>query len=575
MVTNKELMSDLGIDNQRLITACDKAGYYQVSERLYTKQGNYAKVMQCYVQDPKRRARVFTFLETALRDPDTKAQVREDLLTATLKHISTLVVFDAMATAKLVIQHLGDESSRIIKELESVPETQYLYLKALIAADEKRKIGETGEDKTTKIITMEVQETYIKLLCLYQKDEVYNFLCSHDEYTLELCLELCKQHGLSDAVAYLLERMGDVGGALNLFIETLDRRLIELNAAFEKDGDEDGDKLAIDNVGEALALAVNLCRRNSGRLDEKESEQLWFRLLDKFVEPQRTLKKQQKAMRDTESTPPTVAKTQSALAGFINDVLYSMMGYVAFPSILGKIVHDHGSDEFGDFRSSIMGMLETYNYEMNILTTANHLLADDTYRSMRVFHRRRSKALVPKEVTCVMCTMPLQKSALDEKLSAVSLFQCGHVFHADCLGKNRNCPLCRRNDASSRKAMAKARERAEEGSSGREGAKEAKQSAIAAAQRRETRKYLLRLDRAEKRERAREQSSTRFELFNQLGVGSDIEGGHRSILNLRPPALELPPEQLVGQRQPGAIGDDPAFWKPIGDDELWAEVNKI
>jgi hypothetical protein len=38
-------------------------------------------------------------------------------------------------------------------------------------------------------------------------------------------------------------------------------------------------------------------------------------------------------------------------------------------------------------------MLETYHYEMAILSTANHLLSTDTFKSMRAFVRRRCKGV--------------------------------------------------------------------------------------------------------------------------------------------------------------------------------------
>jgi hypothetical protein len=38
-------------------------------------------------------------------------------------------------------------------------------------------------------------------------------------------------------------------------------------------------------------------------------------------------------------------------------------------------------------------MLETYHYEMAILSTANHLLSTDTFKSMRAYVRRRCKGV--------------------------------------------------------------------------------------------------------------------------------------------------------------------------------------
>mgnify|MGYP000623901136 CR=1 FL=1 len=46
-------------------------------------------------------------------------------------------------------------------------------------------------------------------------------------------------------------------------------------------------------------------------------------------------------------------------------VLNNMMGYIALPAILQKIMQDpaYNTGKFGEIRELILGMLETYNYE--------------------------------------------------------------------------------------------------------------------------------------------------------------------------------------------------------------------
>lgn len=45
------------------------------------------------------------------------------------------------------------------------------------------------------------------------------------------------------------------------------------------------------------------------------------------------------------------------------------------------------------YSQTITDMLETYHYEMAILSTANHLLSTDTFKSMRAYVRRRCKGV--------------------------------------------------------------------------------------------------------------------------------------------------------------------------------------
>ena len=88
----------------------------------------------------------------------------------------------------------------------------------------------------------QTHEHYVGLLCQFAPDAVFAYLqardaprCAdcragvirpsphavmwwqeHDAYRVDVCLELCERHGVKDATAYLKERTGDVGGALQV-----------------------------------------------------------------------------------------------------------------------------------------------------------------------------------------------------------------------------------------------------------------------------------------------------------------------------------------------------------------------
>jgi len=165
------------------------------------------------------------------------------------------------------------------------------------------------------------------------------------------------------------------------------------------------------------------------QLEDSENELLWFRLLDCPVGFLRKIKQEVKAAaqestswnRATTNKPAHVApppaastslltvtetvgssqhqrelvqqKSLQSLTHLINTILMNMMGYVALPSILSKIVKDHAQHEFGDFKSTIVGMLDTYAYETTILKTANHLIDNDMYTATNSLVNNMKKGL--------------------------------------------------------------------------------------------------------------------------------------------------------------------------------------
>ncbi len=54
---------------------------------------------------------------------------------------------------------------------------------------------------------------------------MYTYLSMCGHYDLEKTLDLCRSNGLLDATAYSLEKNGDIGGALDLSISSIDEKV--------------------------------------------------------------------------------------------------------------------------------------------------------------------------------------------------------------------------------------------------------------------------------------------------------------------------------------------------------------
>lgn len=67
------------------------------------------------------------------------------------------------------------------------------------------------------------------------------------------------------------------------------------------------------------------------------------------------------------------------LSVFIREIVEGMIGYVRLPTIMLKLLSDNGSQEFGDFKPTILGMLGTYDFEKRILVSVLCLLFSSTF----------------------------------------------------------------------------------------------------------------------------------------------------------------------------------------------------
>ena len=89
---------------------------------------------------------------------------------------------------------------------------------------------QSSEMTTGLELTEQMNELYISLLCTYNPVGVYPYLIAATDYRLDFCLKLCREHKITDAEAFLLERTGDVKGALSLMLSEIDGQIGKLQA---------------------------------------------------------------------------------------------------------------------------------------------------------------------------------------------------------------------------------------------------------------------------------------------------------------------------------------------------------
>lgn len=325
----------------------------------------------------------------------------------------------------------------------------------------------------------EVIELYLELLCQYEPDSVLKFLDTSENYRVDRCLLLCQKYGVVDAAAFLLERVGDVGSALLLILSGLNDKFVMLDSAvgstisdvyvgrdahMEYFAAASGLK-EVQDIKKILHACIGLCQRNSPRLDPEESESLWFHLLDLFCAPlfisqgnfeNATLTQSSNYKDESEANAITwrVYENQKCapilkglFSHFVKEIVEGMIGYVRLTSIMAKLLSDNGSQEFGDFKLTILGMLGTFSFERRILDTAKCLIEDDTFYTMSLLKKGASKGYAPRSLQCCICNCSFKISSS----SGIRVFNCGHATHLQCdvrenvttsQSSSGGCPIC-------------------------------------------------------------------------------------------------------------------------------------
>lgn len=391
------------VDQAHLLSLAERSHFYRVCEHLYENQRLYHKILLCYLDDPSRKLQSFEYARCIFASPDVSEQEKALLQDQLLDSLEALMQVDSRATSQLMLQHLAHRVDDIVRHLEGQPWVLYQFLRGVW--NSREALTQDAKDS----IAAAVQERYIELMCQFDPDAVGPFLVSAEGYRIEETLEICNRHKVLDATAYLLEKTGDVQGALTILLQFLDT---QLQACAQRGPMREQ---LLQGARTRLQAVVELCQRSCPFLSAAEREALWFPVLERVMAPQRQLRSALGADKD--------------FLLLTHQLLGSMMGFVALPHILHKLMQDsaYSTGKFGEVRHFVMKMLDTHNYEKALLRTTSRLLSSDVHLHLCQLKAAANRAYVSHTAACVACGRGFSEPG------GVVMFRCSHCYHRTCL----------------------------------------------------------------------------------------------------------------------------------------------
>ncbi|XP_063067910.1 vacuolar protein sorting-associated protein 8 homolog [Engraulis encrasicolus] len=429
-------------DESRLLSLAEKAEFYQICEFMYEKNQLYDKIIDCYLQDPLRKEEIFNYVHNILSMPGYSTEEKRSVWDKTLQHIQELVSINPSKSAEMVSGHFAEEIQPIITTLQD----EYLVFQFLKNLLDPRE-GQAPQSQLR--LGPDMHEHLVGLLCRFSPLEVTPFLRHSQDYRLEETIQITEQHQLHEATAFLLEKKGDVQGAFQVLLKTLDSKLSSLAQeglkapapAPGREGEEEEQEVEkrsaqeeeveveersvedgpLQRVQEALGDIIALCVRSSHGLNQQQREALWFPLLEAMMSPQKLLK------------GPDAKHTSEALKELTMQVLNNMSTFIALPAIIQRILQDpvYGKGKLAEIQGLILGMLDTFTYEQTLLETTTSLLNSDLHWSLSQLRAAVSRGLHPRQDHCNICLQQYKRR--QESQEEIIIFSCGHLYHCQCL----------------------------------------------------------------------------------------------------------------------------------------------
>eukprot|EP00998_Keelungia_sp_KM082_P001671 NODE_11_length_4253_cov_59.246001_g10_i0.p1 GENE.NODE_11_length_4253_cov_59.246001_g10_i0~~NODE_11_length_4253_cov_59.246001_g10_i0.p1 ORF type:complete len:1408 (-),score=386.10 NODE_11_length_4253_cov_59.246001_g10_i0:28-3651(-) len=231
-------------------------------------------------------------------------------------------------------------------------------------------------------------------------------------------------------------------------------------------------------VRSSLTTVLSLASRSSDRgrstKGGNDEDKIWFRLLDFFVMPKKEnhnrgkelsrmleekLRREGRAvgpLNPDEITPEettlfvemySCCGITEVFSSFIAPIMTTMLKSVELTTILNKIVEEHQSEPFGQFRGALNGILDQYSYQRSMYKAVRGLMLSDNCQLERDLIEGTNAGLSPQPMMCSTCERPL---ASGDGTQETNVFNCGHAFHTACWLYS-SCKLCEPPDRKSRR----------------------------------------------------------------------------------------------------------------------------
>jgi len=372
---------------------------------------HFRAAIDCYLgdNDPEFRLNVFDYAKKECSGAGSASEEESATLKAALSSkLASLVELDPIRAAQLVAELYVEDLDDVISALGRSSKhtvSQFKLLHAIISGD-LAKLDVVSSSVLSANLTMDHHQTYLRLMAKLHSDMVYHYLSTHDTYRADEALKLCQQYEITDASAYLLEKMGNVSSALQLILQTLEGRMMALKrtirgmgtefflrtsrAKFLPDWKKDDaqeeqrkkQQREVEGVKRILVVALDLCERNAGTATQhtEHGSQLWFNVLDRLINAKGFLR--------LSKEQPEYAKV---MAGVLSDLLQLTMqrlvSSVPLPDLVRKVTTDHSGSRLGELREMVESLLSTYGHELDVCKGAVHVMHDDV-RNMEKKNRR-------------------------------------------------------------------------------------------------------------------------------------------------------------------------------------------
>ena len=440
-------------DYKKILSSISDNIFDEVKLFLLEKIGNYRNCLELYIDKESliknKNNEIYNWINKIIHQQINNSKQYEELLEAIKENIFILIAISLNKFYYLSRQIFQNIRKDVIERLEKNKKIQLEYIELIIQSLIKKEFDiDEGELEINKILIM-----HINLLCeLNQFDKIVPAFRSCSLYPLEECLSCCEKVKAYEACIYLYLKEGSVKKAFDLSISKLDNIFELILDNINKEKENEDNKELIKELNKYILSIEDICENN-----DKNVEDLWFRLLDKlYLYEDDSVKLKKINENDKEKKKKSDELYQNIILN-IKDLTEKMCSYVSIKRILEIVTDKNKITGFKEYKELIIKLLQIYSNSTDILFSVKRLFTSLIFQNDKRFQDFNIKGIVLNEIMdkCDKC----YKMINNDKIFR---FNCKHIIHKECaiyqnfeLGQLIICPICQDMDIENKNIVEK------------------------------------------------------------------------------------------------------------------------
>lgn len=439
-------------DEDDLITLFEEARFYRILRTRFRAERQWSSLLEAYLQDEDiSSAELFHHLDEVLLSSSTKkGGVPRDVALVALEALPRLLEVDIGRTALFVDKRMPDQHQTAIHHLQGEDVRQLEYLRTLLQPSKTNQFGsEENAPPPSKHVDQELQQLFFALLCRLCPDEVTEALKTMKKNVppYKDLITIFKKESAHDAVVLSMWETQQRGEALAYIETTCQSEANDIVSLWESNfGTEQERQLEkmLHRIETMVKMGVSMCQKQGD--SDMPAEKQWLRLLQAEILLVQGVVDASGQWSDESSTRAIDFLRALTHESFDALILHSASQGISFPQLFKELVtsttqankysSNPSTELYTEFRMILTGMLDTYRYEGELLTTTSALVNRDVNNTFAEWSRKLEigwRAPRPVCGNCQQSLVGLETGALDNNSeSKIMVKASGEMVHVAC-----------------------------------------------------------------------------------------------------------------------------------------------